>query len=185
MAKLNKKRVDAEIENDGADDKSALDVVDNVSQDGFGDNEYVFYLASAPDTECFSGLADEHGEIPLHFIDRKVRLQIPSDHSEQMLLKKRMLAKHFELIHSPEISQSIKSELSKEAVANKEVEYWVYQHTDRVLYGESYSGEIALKIDSMTSEVVKCEDGLIKVSDPKQAKALADAGYIEVTVQYK
>lgn len=187
MAKLNKKIADAENE-DRADEQSALDVSPEVSQEsnaGYDDNSYVFYLASAPEGECFSGLADEYGEIRLHFIDGKVSLPIPSDHGEQMLLKKRMQAKYFELIHSPELSQKTKSELSKEAVAQKEVDYWVFQHTDRVTYGESYSGDIALKIDAMTSEVVKCKNGLVKVSDIRHAKALSEAGYVEVTVQYK
>jgi hypothetical protein len=184
MAKLNRKKNEFITEN-STDDESVDDSSHIESSPIPVSDKYVFYLASAPDGECLSGLADEYGEIPLHFVDKKVKLDVPDDHNDQMLLKKRMLAKHFELVSSPEITHNLLNELGKEAVQHREIEYWEFQHTDRVLYGESYSGEIALKIDSMTSEVVKCKNGVIRVTDLRYAKALADAGYIEIVVQYK
>lgn len=179
MAKLNKKK-QANDEAEVGENPTSPEVIEDSD-----DNEYVFYLASAQDGECNSALADEYGEIKLHFINKKVRLPIPKNHNEQILLKKRMASKHFELVHSPEMKQILDNIIETESMSNREVEYWVFQHSDRAKFGESFSGDIALKLDTMTSVAIKCDNGVIKVTDQRHAKALSDAGYIEITVQYK
>lgn len=179
MAKLIKKT--AEPKNMGADQKSAPSVLEDTPTP----NKYVFILDSMPEGECNSALLDEYGQIDLHFVDKKVEVDIPKSHYEQMLLINRFTSKHFKLISSPRLEDDTKKVIEVEANKKREIDYWVFQHTDRTKYGDNYSGQMAIKVDDMTSIAIECVNGVIKATTKQHADALKANGFVEVTVQYK
>lgn len=178
MSKLIKKNEQTKV---GADTQSAPPVLDAPPVL----NKYVFLLESVPDGECNSALLDEHGEIPLHFVDKKVEIDIPKSHYEQTLLINRFTSKHFKLLSSPRIEEDTNKIVEVESNKKKTVDYWIFQHTDRTRYGDNHNGKIAVKVNDMLSEAFDCVNGVIKVSTPDHARALRENGFVEVTVQYK